>query len=224
MYTPHTHYGNFLQYPQFGNCSLFSFSSTLQSNYFSERENWKPIACPSHLRKWWRRYGISAMAVEHKLCTAKKQRYSDRYCGSFHDWDTCSWESYWNSIFKSHLGSTTIIQLWVWILLCWTQTTAMGWSPLKSSNSFSIDTVTQNCFHFSISWISIIYFHSVPPAFPTHLPAEERNPQPHPEFIITTPALCQSSLRTPNKPLSMGLQPLRNFVLLFSMPGISQTV
>lgn len=174
--------------------------------------------------KWWRRHGISVMAVEHRLCTAEKQRYSDRYCGSFHDWDTRSWEPYWNSSFKSHLGSTAIIQLWVWILLHWTQTTATGWNPLKSSNSFSIETVTQKCFHFSISWISTIYFHSAPPAFPTHLPAEERNPQPRPEFIITTPALCQSSLRTPNKPSSMGLQPLCNFVLLFSMPGKSQTV
>lgn len=127
------------------------------------------------------------------------------------------------TFFKSHLGSTPIIQLWVWTLLCWTQTTAMGWNPLKSSNSFPSGIVTQKCFHFSISWIRIIYFYSAPPAFPTHLPAEEKNPQPHSEFIITTPALCQSSLRTPNKPSSMGFQSLCNFVLLFSMPGISQT-
>lgn len=45
-----------------------------------------------------------------------------------------------------------------------------------------------------------------------HLTAEERKPPCHPEFPITTPAVSQSSPRTPNKPSSVGLKPLCNFV------------
>lgn len=112
--------------------------------------------------KWQKRYGISAVAVEHRLCTAKTQRYRDRYCGSFHGCDTCSWEPYRNSIFKSHLSSRAIIQFWVWISIRWTQTTAIGWNLLKSSNSFSFETLTQKCFHFSISWISTVRLQHFP--------------------------------------------------------------
>lgn len=109
---------------------LLFISSNFQSSYLRARENWKSTACPSQLMKWQSRYRISCWLWSTSTALPKTKGTA---IGIVAYWDTSSWELYWNSIFKYHRVSSAIIQLWVWILLRRSPSTAMGWNPLTSS-------------------------------------------------------------------------------------------